>query len=1515
MTDIADRLSRLNEDQRALLLAKLRQAREAQSQGRRIGRTPRDRNNVSLSFTQERLWFLEQFAPGTPFNNMSGVARVPVRVDPALFSQCLDDVVQRHDILRMSFGMADGAPAGAIAEQVTVPLRVLDDVDEAERDRLFAQDARTPFDLAVAPLLRVTIAAVGTDECVIQLTMHHLISDGFSNGVFFREFGELYRARSAGLTSALPPLPFQFADFAWWERQRLEGSEGALLVKPWTAELAGAPAQLTLPSDHPRPARMTYQGDRMALDIPDALFERVQSLSKEHGVTPFVTMLAAFAVVLQRYSMQDDLVIGVPVANREESGTEALIGPFLNTLAIRLDLAGDPAFAAVVEQAERVTLAGFERQSVPFEKVLQSLQAKRDPSRSPLFQTVFNFQFDRSGAAGGPGFELRDVHNGTCQFDLLVSLVAGSGTVDGHVDYYSDVYRATSVRTLIGSYLAVLSAVAENWQLPIQSIPLLAAGDQAPADGADQAPTIYDDSKCVDDLIIDQARRTPGRMALVGQGRSLTYRELDEQTAALAVRLSARIKDGPGARVAIYLPRSVDMVLAIIAVLRAGFSYIPLDPAYPRERLGFIVADAQVAALLAHRDGQGSLPETAAPTIFIDDAPDGDTGDGEAGIEPGRLARGPADLAGRRADGPAYTIYTSGSTGTPKGVQVLHRNVVNFLDSMRKRPGLAPDDVLLAVTSPSFDIAVLEMLLPLVVGARTVIASVADITDGARLAGLLEENNVTVMQATPTTWHLLVENGWSGRAGLRALCAGESFPPALAEKLLTRCDEVWNCYGPTETTVYSTIHRVTVQDLRAGSIPIGRPIQNTSAYVLDQAFNPVPTGVLGELCLGGDGVGLGYLGRPELTAKSFVVAPFAPRPRLYRTGDLVRRRADGILEFQGRLDHQVKVRGYRIELGDIEAHLGQHPGVGRCAAVVREDVPGDKVIVAYLEPARGDGSATPPPAAELRAWLRDRLPDYMIPGRFVALQELPLTPNGKIDRNRLPVATAEGGEAETSPATAGYVAPRNETEERLVKIWKDVLGQSRIGVEDSFFDLGGHSLLATKLIFRIRAAFDVDLPLQVLFESQPTVARLAVLVSGGLSQGGAESAAVQRLDLAAEAILGPGIRPAAGAPVHSVAHPQHVFLTGATGFLGAFLLAELLATTDASVYCLVRADSAQEGKDRIMAVLASYLISNPVHADRIIPVLGSLDRARIGLSRAEWYHLSQMVDVIYHCGAEVNFLKQYQALKPANVSGTEEILRLACDGSVKPVHFVSTTYVFDRFSYPSGTEFTEETPPVHNLEHTLGYTQSKWVSEQMIFEAGRRGVPIYVYRAGRVAGHSLTGACQTYDFLWRALKVGLEIEAAPVMDMVIDITPVDYVVGAIVHLSRQPALQGKAFHLVTKDPVQESDLVNWVEKFGYNAERLSFGQWCSRVEERAAELSDVTAGALAPFLSGTLPLDKMPKSYFDARNVAEGLAGTDITCAPIDDRLLRLYFKFFIDTGFLPPPPSYPSEPHRKASQ
>jgi len=511
-----------------------------------------------------------------------------------------------------------------------------------------------------------------------------------------------------------------------------------------------------------------------------------------------------------------------------------------------------------------------------------------------------------------------------------------------------------------------------------------------------------------------------------------------------------------------------------------------------------------------------------------------------------------------------------------------------------------------------------------------------------------------------------------------------------------------------------------------------------------------------------------------------------------------------------------------------------------------------------------------------------------------------MSETAKIDRNNLPTADlqtqAESGQA----TTPDFVAPRTETEQTIAAIWQDLLGLPEVGVQDSFFELGGHSLLATKLIFRIREVLGTDLPLNALFESEPTVARLAELVTEG---AGAAAGDDSGLDLVAEARLADDIRPAPGAHVHSVRHPQHIFLTGATGFVGAFLLAELLRTTEAMVFCLVRAVSAAEGQERIRDAMTEFGIWDPALNERIIPVLGSLTRARLGLTPPQWQHLAAMTDVIYHCGAEVNFLQKYPALKPANVLGTEEILRLACDGSVKPVHFISTIYVFSRFSYPPGTDFMEDMAPIHDLAYTFGYTQSKWVSEQKVVEAGRRGMPVYIYRLGRVAGDSKTGACQTYDFVWQVTKVGIEMAAAPIMDMTLDVTPVDYIVSALAHLSRQPELQGRAFHMVSPQQVTEEEFVTWLERYGYHGDRLTFDEWCRRVVKRAGELTDQTAGALAPFLSGTLPLDRMPAAHFDQRNVQRGLAGSAISCPPMDENLLRTYLDYFRESGYLPPPP------------
>jgi amino acid adenylation domain-containing protein/thioester reductase-like protein len=1487
MTDLAGQIARLSPQQRATLAGLLRRPESgagrpaAPADG--IVPVPRHGDTVPLSFTQERIWFLEQFNPGTAFRNMSGVARIPVPVDPEVFIDCVNAVAARHDILRTAFGLCDGEPAGVVAGTVSVPVQVLPELPGEERERLFRQDATRPFDLRVAPLLRVTIAPAG-EATFVQLTMHHIISDGFSTGVFFAELGELYRLRLAGIQAGLPPLPFQFADVAAWERNQSGGQRQADSLAYWSGQLRGAPRQLTLAADYPRPARMTYRGKRLPVEFPGDLSGQLRLLSQRHGVTPFVTALAAFTVVLARYAAQDDIVVGVPVANREQRGVERLIGPFLNTLALRFDLTGNPSFAELSRQVNRVFLAGLDHQEVPFERVLQSAGIARDPSRSPLFQVVFNFQADQS-SAGTPGSELRDMHNGGADFDLLFNVVAGADGMTAHIDYYADAYREATVAGIAAAFQAVLRAAAADPGQPVGGLPLLSpAASQRLAERASGPGLAYDRECLVHELILREARCHPDRVALIEGDQAISYGDIDARSASVAAELRRVVAAAKAAHIAICLPRSADMTVAILAVLRAGFSYIPLDPEYPAERLAFICRDAAVAAVLTRGDLADVLGPVDVPVVSLDGAADGAFPGPAADIDRGTATAGQC----------AYTIYTSGSTGQPKGVQVSHRNVVNFLLSMRECPGFGADDVLLAVTSPSFDIAVLEMLLPLVTGGRAVVARAGEVVDGRRLAELLQAHQVTVMQATPATWQLMLDSGWDGHPGLRALCGGEAFPPALAGALVTRCGHVWNMYGPTETTIWSTIHQVSAEDVSAGSIPIGRPIANTTTFILDTGFNPVPPGVLGELCIGGDGVSIGYYQRPELTAERFASPAFLSGQRVYRTGDLARTRPDGTIEFAGRNDHQVKIRGFRIELGEIESVLGAHPAVTRAVAVAVDGRAGDKIIVGYVAQA-----GTPEvPAADLQAFVAQRLPDYMVPARIVVLPQLPLTPNGKIDRKSLPSPDALT-EPDQPAQGSRFVPPRTETEQAIAAIWQDLLDLPEVGVTDNFFELGGHSLLATKLVFRIHDVLGADLPLTALFEGEPTIARLASLVTAGADAASAEDAF---LDLAAEARLADDIRPAPGAHVHSVRHPQHIFLTGATGFVGAFLLAELLRTTQASVFCLVRAASAAEGRQRISDAMAEYGIWDPALKDRVIAVPGTLSHPRLGLSCPQWQHLAAMTDVIYHCGADVNFLRKYHALKPANVQGTEEVFRLACEGSVKPVHFVSTIYVFSRFSYPPGTEFYEDMAPVHDLNYTFGYTQSKWVSEQMAQEAGRRGVPVYVYRLGRVAGHSETGACQTYDFVWQVTKVGIEMAAAPIMDMTLDVTPVDYVVTALAHLSRQPDLAGRAFHLLSPKQVTEPEFVAWLERFGYRGERLTFSEWCQRVVRRAAELSDRTAGALAPFLSGTLPLDRMPAAHFDQSNVALGLANTAIACPPMSEELLRTYLEYFVDSGYLPSP-------------
>ena len=1053
----------LNEPTVAALAARIETLMqgEARAEGAPLAPVPRGAG-LPLSFAQERLWFLDRMLPGSPLYNVPMAVRAHGRLDTAAFAAALQAVIGRHEILRTTYGTEGGLPVQRIAGEVLLSIPEIDlrglapETGETEARRLAGTEARRPFDLAAGPLLRVSLLRMAGDERLVLATFHHMVADGWSLDVLLRDLAAFYRGE------APPPLPVQYADYAIWQRRQLSGAALEAELAYWRQALAGIPWVLELPADRPRPPVLTYRGAREPFHLPAETAARAAALGRSEEATPFMVLLALFAILLARLADREELIVGTPVANRDRIETEGLIGFFMNTLALRISLQGEPGLTALLLRVREVALAAYAHQELPFEKLIEELRPARDLARAPLVQVMFTLLAAGSPVAL-PGVELTPAlddaaESGTARFDLSLHLNAGAEGLAGAFEYNLDLFDAATVRRFAGAYATLIAAAVADPGLPFWELPLLTPEErvQLLAGWNDTAAPLPRET-AVHRWIEEQARRRPEAVAVVDGERALTYTELDTRAGALARRLAARGL-GPERCVALHLERSAEMVVALLAVMKTGGAWLPLDPGHPAERLARILEDAGNPPVLAGGDLLGIAEETAAPPLpapFLD------------------------------PDGLAYVIFTSGSTGRPKGVQVVRRGLANFLASMRQRPGLGRSDVLLAVTTLAFDISGLELLLPLTVGARVVIAGREDAADGTRLAALLAGHGATAMQATPATWRLLLEGGWQAPSGFKVLCGGEALPGELAARLGAQGAEVWNLYGPTETTIWSAVEPVDpARAAERAVVSLGRPIANTRIHIAGRGLEPVPAGVPGELLIGGVGLARGYLGRPDLTAERFVPDPLGGRgERLYRTGDLARRLPDGRLEFLGRLDHQVKVRGYRIELGEIEAALAEHPAVRHAVVVARPGPGGERRLVAYAETADGvDGTLA---LDQVRAFLRDRLPDYMLPAAFVTMDRLPLNPSGKVDRRALPDPSPE------RPVLAvEYIAPREGREALLAALWSELLGVERVGIRDNFFDLGGHSLLLMRLQGRLAAETGVDLPVLELFE-HPTIAALA----------------------------------------------------------------------------------------------------------------------------------------------------------------------------------------------------------------------------------------------------------------------------------------------------------------------------------------------------------------------------------------------------------------------------------------
>ncbi|HXO21370.1 MAG TPA: amino acid adenylation domain-containing protein, partial [Thermoanaerobaculia bacterium] len=963
----------------------------------------------------------------------------------------------------------------------------------AEAARIARQGARVPFDLARGPLLRVALVVLGEREHLLLVTLHHIVSDGWSMGVLVGELATLYAAFAAGRPSPLSELPIQYADFASWQREWLTGEVLAGQLEYWRGRLAGAPALLELPTDRPRPALLGTRGGRAAFQLSAGLTAALRDLCQRQGATLFMALLAAFQALLARYSRSADVVVGTPIANRTRAETEGLIGFFVNTLALRADLSGDPGFGALLARTKELTLAAYAHQDLPFEKLVEELKPERALSYSPLVQVMLILQNAPLPAppAGELELSLFEVAGEGAKFDLTLALIESGetgGGMRGQVEYNRDLFDAATPLRLLGHFEALLRQAAADPARPLAEIDLLGAAERRQTLGEwNDTASDFPRDKTIHQLFAAQARATPAATALVCGDLSLTYRQLDARANRLARHL-ASLGVGPEVRVGLCLNRSLEAVVAILGILKAGGAYVPLDPAYPRDRLAFMLEDAAAPVVVTVASQVATLPDLAARGVRVVVL------DREAEAIGREIARAPA--SGAAAANLAYVMYTSGSTGTPKGVAVTHRAVVRLVKDNHFAAFSAAERVL-QLAPIAFDASTMEIWGALLNGSPLVVFP-AYAPSLAELGAAIEAQGITTLWLTAGLFHQMVDGQLASLRGVRQLLAGGDVlsVPHVERALAGLPGTVLiDGYGPTENTTFTCCQPMRGPQRFAASVPIGRPIANTRAFLVDAAFLPIPIGVPGELLAGGDGLARGYLDRPDLTAEKFIPDAWSGEPggRLYRTGDLARHLPDGRLEFLGRIDGQVKLRGFRIELGEIEAHLGQHPAVRGAVVAAREDMPGDRRLVAYV--VARDAGARADLAPELRTYLRSRLPEHMVPSAFVALDALPLSPNGKVDRRALPAP-----ELGRHASSRSFVAPRSPVEELLAGIWSAVLGLDAVSVRDNFFSLGGHSLLATQVVSRTREVCGVELPLRTLFEA-PTIAELAPHVEAGRQRG------------------------------------------------------------------------------------------------------------------------------------------------------------------------------------------------------------------------------------------------------------------------------------------------------------------------------------------------------------------------------------------------------------------------------
>ncbi len=1435
------------------------------------------KEKIPLSSSQKSIWFMDQMFPNSSIYNIPVFFQVNGKLDITILKSAIYKLITMNEIFRTNFHIHNNEVKQRVNESYKPDFKVFEfkklnkeEIEKKTQDTI-NQEINRPFDLEKDQLFRTVILNKAEDDNVVLFVFHHIIADGWSIDLFLEDLSSLYNKYLNNQKLDFSVGNIQYSDYAIWQQNWLRNDLDKVseLLNFWEGNLRGVPNSLQLPLDYKRPVKPSYIGETKSIKLSKEIKDNLNQFNKSNSLSMYMTCLAVFSILIHRYTDEDDILIGTPSANRNKLETEKMYGHFVNTLVIRSRYEGRYDFHQYLKQIKDTVFSCFENQDLPFEKLVEKLKPERIINNNPLFQVAFSYQNKEAKKLDLQGVVIEKINENseTSKVDLYMVIEEDNDELSITVEYNKEIYKDSSIIRMLKHYQEIIKNILDNPRLKLEDIPLIDKEEEAIIlDGFNDKSEYYDKTIFVHQLIEEQVLKNPDQVACVFGEKTLTYKELNERANALAHDL---IKIGVTKEkiVGICINRSLDMVVALLGVLKAGGAYLPIDPFQPKDRNEIIISDAKPIAILSKGNLIDTFINSNIPILDMDN-----TILDNPNIENPGIELSPENLA--------YVIYTSGTTGKPKGVMVNHLGLMNLASTEMKNYNITSDSRILHVASFAFDSALYGILLALTQGASLYIASLDKLSSNTDIIEMINEWGITYTNLTPSI--LRTFNPDDVPTLKTVISYGEELTRDLVKKWSAKNRKIYNGYGPTETTVGATIFECSDESDKDPSI--GKPFNNYSIYILDKKLKPVPIGIPGEIYIGGDGIARGYLNAIELTAERFLPNPFSHvnGDRMYRTGDIGKFRENGEIEHLGRIDSQVKIRGFRIELKDIEQTILEHQGIGGVIVDVIDDN-SRKKIVAYL--VTKDGISIHP--GKIISFLKGKLPEYMIPSFFIEIDSIPLTPGGKLDKKLLPDVKYSRNQNELP-----YLDPCSETEKLIHSVWKKILKIDEISINDNFFEIGGHSLLVAQLTFMLREKYDLKIPMTKLFE-HPTICEMGKVIDTLKNPEVNSTTSITKNELLKDVHLQSDIKPKYPFELKKMKNKK-ILLTGSTGFVGAYLLDNLLKNTNAEIYCLIRAQNEKEAEDKLIINMKYHNLWDENSKTRIKLVIGDLSESLLGLEQNLFNELCEEIDVIYHNGALVNLTYPYIVTKAPNVLGTIEIIKLACKVKTKPIHFTSTLSVFS----DNDKRVSENDISMNGHDINTGYSQSKWVAEQILNIARDRGVPVNIYRLGRVFGSSDTGICQPDDFLWKFIKSCITLSKIPKMNEYFNISPVDYVAKSILSLSKDNNNYMHNFHIISEEEVSFKTIALALKKVGYDLDEIDYESWLTEFEIYNSKNRE--KGELSPIsllLQNDSNEEKNTSLIIDGDTTRRKLKEYGIFFPPINEQILIKTIKHFIKVG------------------